>query len=110
MVSGTMVTIRRNCGWGMKKCTKLLQSFGNKVVTLPIEGDAFNGNRGSIESYNFTMGNEAALYRLDWNTSRAYGLSDVNATLIAAYWGRHRDYAFRTLDKKMKADIVRGVA
>ena len=85
---------------GNEKVYQLLQSFGNKVVTLRIEGDAFNGNRCSIESYNFTMGNEAALYRLDWNTSRAYGLSDVNATLIAAYWGRHRDYAFRTLDKK----------
>ena len=67
------------------------------MVDLRIEGDAFNGLRCSIESDNFRMDNEAALYRIDWDSSRVNAPTD--AKLIAARWDKHKKYAFETYDK-----------
>ena len=82
---------------GNENVYQLLQSFGNKVVDLRIEGDAFNGLRFSIESDNFRMDNEAALYRIDWDSSRVNAPTD--AKLFAARWDKHKKYAFETFDK-----------
>ena len=84
---------------GNEKVYQLLQSFGNKVVTLRIEAEAFDGKRCSIESYNFTMSNEAALYSIDWDSSRVYGPNQVMNLMIARAWNNHKNHAFRTLDK-----------
>ena len=70
----------------------MLLSFGEREVTLRIELDAFDGNFGWVESYDFTMRGADASYRLDWQKSR--GATQI----LADSWDINKEHAFKTFD------------
>ena len=78
---------------GNENVYQLLQSYGNKVVDLRIEVDAFDGDLGWIESSSFTMRNEANQYGVRWATTTASKPSMVSQ------WDKHKTHSFKTFDK-----------
>ena len=78
---------------GNENVYQLLQSYGNKRVDLRFEVDAFDGDRGWIESSSLTMRNEAGWYRMSWGTTTA------SNTRMASQWDSHKSHSFKTLDK-----------
>ena len=78
---------------GNENVYQMLQSYENKVVDFRIEVDAFNGDRGWIESSSFTMRNETEMYRMYWGTTRATNIT------MASYWDSHKTRSFQTFDK-----------
>ena len=80
---------------GNENVYQLLQSYGNKLIDLRIEVDAFNDDSGWIESSSFTMRNERSLYRMSWGTTRASNVA------MASQWDSHKKRAFNTFDNNL---------
>ena len=77
---------------GNERSYQLLQSFGGREVTLRIEVDAFDGDRGWIEASHFTIRQLMALYRIQWDTCTGSPNGMANS------WNNHKQHSFKTYD------------